>query len=104
MMQWSRDADVLHLRIGENLVDLVDRAGGDALLFEQVEPLRRVSGLEDVREQGGQFRPVAETHVIGGVVGDGAELGPAERNAERTPLSVASDADVDEAVSGRKNT
>src|SRR5262245_32797724 len=41
MMQRLGNAKMLHLRVGEDFVALVDRAGRYALLLEQIEPLRR---------------------------------------------------------------
>src|SRR5262245_56637029 len=45
MMQRLGDAEMLYLRVGKDLVDLVDRPGRHPLLLEQIEPVHRWLGL-----------------------------------------------------------
>src|SRR5215471_1246354 len=103
MLQRHRHPEVLDLRIGEYFVDPVDRTGWHTGLLKLCEPVRRRLPLEDIDQDRGQPWPVAKAALNGRVDRIAVEVRLFERAAQRMPLSVTTNPDIDEAVGCREH-
>ena len=98
MMHRHSDTEVLDLWIGKDFVELVDRPRGDALLFQLFQPLRRAFGFENLCQERRQLWPIAKAQFERCILRRLAEIRPLQHGAERAPLAIAADADIDEAI------
>ncbi len=97
MRHRRRHAEVLHLRVGEHLVDAVDRAAGDAGALEQLHPVRGRLRAGDLGDGGVDRLAVGAAPLLG------CPLRPRASRAGRSPREAPEHAagtggDVDGAV------
>src|SRR5689334_11352492 len=95
-----RHAQMLHLRIGEDLVDRIDGTAGDAGGVELLDPglARFLHGV--FVDLGVELLAVLRTLRPGGIFGTVRKVGSAQRLAEAYPYPSARGGDVDVAVGG----
>ena len=98
MMTRNGDAEMLNLRVGENLVHLVNRPRRHAGRFQLFEPFVRCPRQKYCVEQCHKFGPVAKPIGQRCIVRACGKIGPLQRFAQRAPLAVAADADIDVTV------
>src|SRR5260370_30334867 len=103
MLDRLGDADMLDLRVGEDLIDGIDRSAGHAGAIEDINPRGAVALRRIVLDRGVERIAVVGTRVVGGVAGIGPELGRAERFAKPAEMRIARGGDVDVAVARAKD-
>src|SRR5580704_11240102 len=103
MMHGRRHAEMAHLRVGEHLVHLVDRAARHAGLVEDVDPVAARLVTRDLRDFLVEGGAVLRAQLVARVVGVGDELRRADRLAEALVDVGAGRRDVDVPVAGRKH-
>jgi len=82
------DADVAHLRIGEDFIHLVDRSAGDARVVDALDPLGRRPRLGDLLDR--RIEPVAvlRSRLVVGVVGIVGEMLMCPSLVLKTPVGM----------------
>src|SRR5258708_147165 len=103
MLDRLSDAEMLDLRIGEDLIDRVDRSTRHPGAIEDIDPRGAVALRRIVLDRGVERIAVVGTRVVGGVAGIGPELGRAERFAKPAEMRIARGGDVDVAVARAKD-
>src|SRR6185312_12237537 len=94
------DAQMLHLRVGEDLVHAVDRARRHARRVDDLDPLGRGLGLGDLLDRGVEPVAVLEPSLVAGVLGIAAQSGRAQRLAQALEHLGAGGGDIDVTVLG----
>ena len=102
MLDRPRDAEMLDLRLGEGLVDGVDRPARHARLVERVDPVRRGVGLGDLADALVQRLAVLRAQRRRACSGWSNSCGAPSAGAA-LPQVVARRGDVDVAVAGREH-
>ncbi len=95
MLDRLGDADMPDLRVGEDLIDGVDRSAGHAGAIEDIDPRGAIALRRIVLDRGVEHIAVGGTRVVGGVAGIRPELGRAETIAEAAEMRIARGGDVD---------
>src|SRR5262249_38661688 len=98
LLHLGDESEVLDLGVGEDLVELVNRAAGDRRLLESPRPLLRRRGGQPGLDPGTELVTMGDPRVVGGEAWVTGELGGAEGVAEALPLVGIHDHDVEEAV------
>src|SRR6185437_10456735 len=95
MLDRLSDAEMLNLRIGEDLIDRIDRSAGDAGAVEYVDPLGAGALRRVVLERGVEHVAVGGSCLLRGVACVGLELRGAEGSAQAGKMCIARGGDVD---------
>src|SRR5690348_13045911 len=98
----ARDSDMPHLRVGEYLVDAIDRAAWHTGAVENIDPLRRWPSPRDRLDRRVELIAVAQARLSARVRRiDGKLLGP-ERLAQASEQFVAGAGNIDVPVGRRE--
>src|SRR5207244_13390875 len=95
LLHLGDEAEVLDLGVGEDLVELVDRAAGDRRLLESPHPLLRRRGGQPGLDPGTELVTIRDPRVVGGEAWITGELGVAEGVEEAIRLIEIHDAQVE---------
>src|SRR6202040_4159849 len=98
-----RHAEVAHLRIGENLVDVIDRAAGNSGAFEQLDPVLRRLMTGDLADHGVDRGAVGATALLVLPLWFVLPFRTADGVAQPLPHAGRAGRDVDVAVAGGKH-
>src|SRR5262249_6740749 len=101
-MHRRRHAEVAHLRIGEHLVDVVDRAAGNPGTLEQLDPVLRRLMFGDLADRGVDRGAVRAAAFLVPPLGLVLPFRTADGVAQPFKHARGTRRDVDVAVTGRK--